>query len=103
MEAEKHKIEVEVAYALPGAQAVIPVRVDPGTPVSEAIAQSGVLKKYPEIDLKVNKVGIFGKLTKLDVELQPGDRIEIYRGLIADPKESRRAKAAESKQSADES
>lgn len=102
MEPDKHKIEVEVAYALPDAQAVIVVRVDPGTPVSEAIAQSGVLRQFPEIDLKTHKVGIFGKLTKLDAELQPGDRVEIYRALIADPKESRRSKAAESKQAAED-
>lgn len=102
MEADKHKIEIEVAYALPGTQAVIAMRVDPGTPVSEAIAQSGMLKQFPEIDLKTNKVGIFGKLTRLDAELQPGDRVEIYRALIADPKEARRSKAAEGKQAAEE-
>lgn len=96
---DPEKIEVEVAYALPETQVVIPVRVDAGAPVQEAIDQSGILKQYPEIDLaSANKVGVFGKLTRLDAPLQPGDRVEIYRALIADPKESRRAKAAEGKQ-----
>lgn len=92
-------MEVEVAYALPEMQVVIPVKIAAGAPVEEAIAQSGILKQFPEIDLASNKVGVFGKLTRLDAALQPGDRVEIYRALIADPKEARRAKAAEGKQS----
>jgi hypothetical protein len=55
------------------------------------------LAKFPEIDLAVNKVGVFGKLTKLDTELRHLDRVEIYRPLIADPKEVRRQRAAEGK------
>ncbi len=94
---EKQQMEVEVAYALPREQVVIAVHVDADAPVQEAIDRSGILKQFPEIDLGKNKVGIFGKLTKLDAVPQPGDRIEIYRALIADPKESRRAKAAEDK------
>ena len=69
----------------------------PGTRVAEAIQSSGILQKYPEIDLKVNKLGIFGKLTKADAVLRDKDRIEIYRPLIADPKEVRRKRAEEGK------
>lgn len=96
---EDDRIEVEIAYARPDAQVVIAVHVAPGAPVSEAIEASGVLKQFPDIDLDgVNKVGVFGKLTKLNAPLQAGDRVEIYRQLIADPKEARRAKASEAKQ-----
>lgn len=91
------KIEVEVCYALPDAQTLITVKLKPDATVEEAIMHSEVLEKHPEIDLKTNKVGVFGKLTKLDTPLQPGDRVEIYRPLIADPKESRRQKAAADK------
>ncbi len=91
------KIEVEICYALPGEQTVLPVKIDPGQTVGDAIQQSGIHKQHPEIDLEVNKVGVFGKLVRLDTPLQPGDRVEIYRPLIADPKESRRHKAAQEK------
>ncbi len=95
---EKEKILVEVAYALPHEQVLLPLEVDPGTTVREAIEQSGILEKHPEIELMTrNKVGIFGKLTKLDQVLRPKDRIEIYRPLIADPKEVRKRRAAEGK------
>ncbi len=87
------KIDVEVCYTLPAEQAVVPVRLNAGQSVEDAITQSGILKQFPEIDLAVNKVGVFGKLVRLDMPLQPGDRVEIYRPLIADPKESRRKKA----------
>jgi len=93
------KIEVEVSYARPDAQVIIPVKVDAHATVEEAIRLSGVLEQFPDIDLAVNKVGVFGKLSKLGAQLQPGDRVEIYRPLIADPKESRRQRAAEGKQS----
>lgn len=94
---EKEQIAVEVAYALPREQVVIVVHIASDAPVQEAIDRSGILKQFPEIDLGKNKVGIFGKLTKLDAVPQPGDRIEIYRMLIADPKESRRTKAEQDK------
>ena len=68
-----------------------------GTTVAEGIRLSGVLDKHPEIDLAVNKLGIFGKLTKADAVLRNRDRIEIYRPLIADPKEVRRKRAEEGK------
>ncbi len=88
---------VEVAYARPDEQRIIELQVPPGTTIAEAIERSGITELFPEIDLSKNKVGIFGKLAKLDTELQPGDRVEIYRPLIADPKEARRKRAAQGK------
>ncbi|HWU83612.1 MAG TPA: RnfH family protein [Methylophilaceae bacterium] len=93
----QNDIMVEVAYALPEEQLIIPVRVPTGTTAEDAIKLSGVLQKFPDIDLAVNKFGIFGKLTKPDTVLRELDRVEIYRPLIADPKEVRRQRAAEGK------
>ena len=93
----QNEIMVEVAYALPKEQLIIPVRVPTGTTAEDAIKLSGILQKFPEIDLAVNKFGIFGKLTKPDAVLRELDRVEIYRPLIADPKEVRRQRAAEGK------
>jgi putative ubiquitin-RnfH superfamily antitoxin RatB of RatAB toxin-antitoxin module len=91
------KIMIEVSFALPKKQIIIPVLVPKGTSIKEAIELSGILKKFGEIDLDSNQVGIFGKLTTLDKVLRDRDRIEIYRPLIADPKEIRRKRAAEGK------
>lgn len=88
---------VEVAYALPDVQLILRLDVMPGATVQQAIHDSGILKRFPEIDLTVNKVGIFGKLATLDKELAASDRIEIYRQLIADPKAVRKQRAAEGK------
>ena len=88
---------VEVAYALPSQQVILPVKVALGTTAEAAIQASGVLAKFPEIDLAVNKIGLFGKLSQLDTKLRHLDRVEIYRPLIADPKEVRRQRAAEGK------
>lgn len=90
-------IEVEVAYARPEAQVILTVKVSPGTTVEDAVKLSGILHNFPEIDLAVNKVGVFGKLTKLNAPLRAGDRVEIYRQLIADPKEVRKQRAAQGK------
>lgn len=91
-------ILVEVAYARPDEQALVSLEVPEGTTVQQAIERSGVLRRFPEIDLAATKVGIFGKLAKLDNPLREGDRVEIYRPLIADPKEVRKKRAAEGKQ-----
>lgn len=91
------RIRVEVAYARPDEQVILPLEVEAGTTVQEAIRRSGILERFPEIDLEVNKVGVFGKLSKLDAALRQGDRVEIYRPLIADPKEIRKQRAAEGK------
>ena len=90
-------ISVEIAYARPDIQVIIPLQVEQGTTVEQAVRQSGVLERFPEIDLAENKVGIFGKLGKLDQSLREKDRVEIYRKLIADPKEIRKQRAAEGK------
>jgi len=91
------KINIEVVYALPGEQLLIRQAVPAGTTVAGAIQASGMLDKHPEIDLAANKLGIFGKLTKADAVVRDKDRIEIYRPLIADPKEVRRKRAEEGK------
>jgi putative ubiquitin-RnfH superfamily antitoxin RatB of RatAB toxin-antitoxin module len=91
------KINIEVVYALPDVQILLRQSVPTGTTVAEAIQASGVLDKHPEIDLDNNKLGIFGKLTKSDAVVRDKDRIEIYRPLIADPKEVRRKRAEEGK------
>ena len=91
------KWHAEVAYALPERQLILKVDGAPAMSVREAIERSGILEQFPEIDLAVNKVGVFGKATTLDAELAPGDRVEIYRPLIADPKEARKRRAAEGK------
>ncbi|MFC1749503.1 RnfH family protein [Pseudomonadota bacterium] len=90
-------IKVEVAYATPESQLIVVAQVSVDTTVEEAIKASGILDKFPDIDLAVNKVGVFGKLTKLANTLREGDRIEIYRKLIADPKAVRKKRAAEGK------
>jgi putative ubiquitin-RnfH superfamily antitoxin RatB of RatAB toxin-antitoxin module len=90
-------MKIEVAYALRHKQTLLNIEVDDNTSVEDAIQQSNILKKYPEINLKKNKVGIFGKITALDVKLREKDRVEIYRPLIADPKEVRKQRAAEGK------
>jgi len=92
------QIMIEVSYALPRKQIIIPIRVPKDINVKQAIEKSGIQKKFPDIDLTKNLVGIFGKQTSLDHTLRDRDRIEIYRPLIADPKEIRRKRAAEGKQ-----
>ncbi len=96
MSSEQH-IMVEVAYALPNQQLIIPVHMPQGANAEAAIQASGILQKFPEIDLKVNQIGIFGKLARLDTSLRNLDRVEIYRPLIADPKEVRKQRAADGK------
>ncbi len=90
-------INVEVVYALPHDQALLKLKLHQGATVADALQASGILQKYPEIDLARSKLGIFGKLTKPDSELRDRDRVEIYRPLIADPKEVRRKRAEEGK------
>lgn len=91
------KIKIEVVYALPHEQTLLTLEVPQGTTLVDAIKLSGILEKHSDIDLASNKMGIFGKLGKPDVLLREKDRIEIYRPLIADPKEVRRKRAEEGK------
>ncbi|HEB58765.1 MAG TPA: RnfH family protein [Gammaproteobacteria bacterium] len=93
-------ISVEVAYARSDRQLIVEEKVPEGSTVREAIELSGILEKFPEIDLAVNKVGIYGKLVKLDSVPRERDRIEIYRPLIADPKTSRKKRAAKKEKKA---
>lgn len=87
------KMNVEVAYAKPGEQVILSLGVAEGDTVEAVIRKSGILERFPEIDLEQNRVGIFSKPCKLDQSVRAGDRIEIYRPLIADPKEARRIRA----------
>lgn len=95
VEASEGLIVVEVAYASPKRQALLPLQVAKGTSAQRAIALSGILELFPEIDLEQQRIGIFGRLCTPDRVLEPGDRVEIYRPLLADPKEVRRRLAAE--------
>ncbi len=88
---------VEVAYARPDVQVILTVEVSEGATVAEAVRLSGILADFPEIDLVVQKVGVFGKLAKLTSVLRAGDRVEIYRRLTNDPKEARKKRVAEIK------
>jgi putative ubiquitin-RnfH superfamily antitoxin RatB of RatAB toxin-antitoxin module len=92
MSAEK-TWRVEVAYATPVRQEIIEVSVRPGTTVEQVIRASGVLERFPEIDLTRQHVGIFGETARLQDAVHDGDRVEIYRPLLADPKEARRTRA----------
>ncbi len=94
---EQLVIHIEVAYALPQVQMLVPLTLPEGTTVEDAIRQSGLLEKFPEIDLASNKVGIWNKSSELTTVLREKDRVEIYRPLIADPKEVRRKRAEEGK------
>jgi hypothetical protein len=97
MDDSSRTIRVEVAYAKPEVQVIIPLDVAEGVTLEEAIEQSGILNQFPEIDLNQNKVGIFGKISKKNQVLREHDRVEIYRPLIADPKEVRKQRAKKGK------
>ena len=90
-------LEVEVAYALSHQQFLRRLKMPSGSTVRQAIVQSGVLSKFPDIDLKSVKVGIFSRSAGLDVLLNSGDRVEIYRPLILLPTDARRLRAERQK------
>jgi len=91
------QIQVDVVYALANRQKVVKLALPEGATIQQAIERSGLLEEFPEIDLTKNKLGIWNKLAKADAALRDKDRVEIYRPLIADPKEVRRQRAAEGK------
>ena len=91
------QISVEVCYALPERQELVKVKLAPNGTVQQALEASGLLAKFPEVSLEQSKFGVYGKLVRLDTALREGDRVEIYRPLIADPKEVRRKRAEEGK------
>ncbi|GLT21592.1 protein RnfH [Zoogloea oryzae] len=78
-------MQIGVAYSEPGNQIWVTIEVPETATVTDAIKRSGILDQFPHIDLTKQKVGVFGRLVKLDAALRPGDRVEIYRGIIADP------------------
>lgn len=94
---KRETFQVEVVYGRSDIQVLIPVDVQEGATLRDAIEHSGVLERFPEIELEKSKVGVFGKLSKLDTVLRAKDRVEIYRPLIADPKAVRKQRAAEGK------
>lgn len=93
-------INVEVVYALPERQYLRSVKVPQGSTVEQAIIESGILSLRSDIDLAKNKIGIYSRSAKLTDTLEEGDRVEIYRPLIADPKELRRQRAERAKNNA---
>lgn len=90
-------LKIEVVYALPQKQELCTLTLPEGATVRQAIEASGIQQKYPDIDLSKSKLGVFAKLVKPDTPLRNRDRVEIYRPLIADPKEVRKQRAAEGK------
>ena len=87
-------LQVWVSYATAQDEFIHPMHVAPGTTIGQAIEGSGVLARFPEINLVTQPVGIYGKKKTLETVLRERDRIEIYRPLVADPKDSRRKRAA---------
>lgn len=86
-------LQIEVVYALPARQTLLQLTVPAGSTIESAIRASGVLQKHPDINLKEQQVGIFGEIAGLTRILRDGDRVEIYRPLLVDPKEHRRRRA----------
>ncbi|AIP32306.1 rnfH Ubiquitin family protein [Paraburkholderia xenovorans LB400] len=82
-------MSIEVCYASAGEQALIAVELPEGATLRQALDASGILRRFPQIDLDTQKVGVFGKLKPLDAVLNDHDRVEIYRPLLVDPKVSR--------------
>ena len=95
---DEQTIHVEVAYALPERQAIIPLQVLPGTTALQAAQRSGITDRFEGLVLEDARLGVFGKPVAADQVLQEGDRVEIYRPLKADPKEVRKARAARVKE-----
>jgi len=95
---ETQTIHVEVAYALPDKQAIVPLQLPEGVTAMEAVRQSGIERQFEGLEPEHARLGIFGKVVGPQTALRDGDRVEIYRPLIADPKEVRKARAARVKE-----
>ncbi len=91
------QIQIEVVYGIPTSQKILAFSVEPNTSIEDAINESGIRKLYDEIDLSINKVGVWNRSAKLTDIVNDLDRIEIYRPLIADPKEVRKRRAEKAK------
>jgi len=87
------QLRIEVACALPEEQVLISLEVGEGTTVLQAIERSGILARFPDVELGHGRVGVFGVIVPLETLLRDGDRVEIYRPLVSDPKDARRKKA----------
>jgi putative ubiquitin-RnfH superfamily antitoxin RatB of RatAB toxin-antitoxin module len=92
-EIPKPMIHIEVAYATPDKQVLLGLSVPEGTTVAGGIERSAIQDEFPELNMDIKTVGIFSRKVPMDHLLREGDRIEIYRPLIADPKEARRQRA----------
>lgn len=92
------KNAIEVVYGTPTRQEIINLAVEPDTTIEQAILASGIIEDFPEIDLTVNNVGIWNRVAKLSDIVKDLDRIEIYRPLLADPKEVRKRRAEKAKE-----
>jgi len=97
VEHDENKLQIEVSYGLPHKQKLLSLLVKNGITIEQAIVESGIISFFPEIDLAVNKVGVWNKAVKLNDLVQDLDRIEVYRPLIADPKEVRKRRAEKAK------
>ena len=86
------RLRVEVAYALPERQVLLELEVPDGTTVAGVIERSGLLARFPGLQVRRGRVGIFGRPVEPDARIRDGDRVEIYRPLIADPRDARRAR-----------
>lgn len=86
-------LSVEIVYALPESQLLVELEVIPGTTARGAIEKSGILQRFPRLDLLRHRIGIFGRVVDPERELSSGDRVEIYRALVADPRDARRLRA----------
>lgn len=86
-------MKVSIAYGIPDKQAWLQLELPEVSTVRDAIEQSGILAEFPGIDPERNKVGVYGRVASLDRKLNEGDRVEIYRPLIADPKQVKRKKS----------
>ncbi|HXF65532.1 MAG TPA: RnfH family protein [Burkholderiales bacterium] len=90
---EKTRLHVEVVYALRDEQVLVALEVEQGTTVREAVERSGLPERFPGLQIAPGRVGVFGRVVPLEFRLRDGDRVEIYRPLLADPKQARREKA----------
>jgi uncharacterized protein len=86
-------LEIEVVYALPAGEDAVTLRLPAGATALDAVRASGVLERHPEIDLEGQKIGIHGRVVAAQAPLRNGDRVEIYRPLLLEPKEARRRRA----------
>ncbi|MGH8398611.1 MAG: RnfH family protein [Gammaproteobacteria bacterium] len=91
--ASAETLHIEIVYARPDAQRLVSLCLEAGASVRDAVVCSGLLREFSEIDITRNKIGIFGRLVSPDTLLRDGDRVEIYRALLKDPKDARRERA----------